>query len=446
MIKFFYTFLFISFFCCSCGVNKSTITYFEAPKDKNVLSIHEGLISSSANKINYHRKEKKDAVIKMSEPILVAQADQEEEWGYYQFPSIGRADDGTLIVGWQMKEDSHKTYGKSNDRKVLPMMSKDNGKTWVTRDKRYNELRGVNQIRLKNGRIFKIITPTSKDIRQYHSFPKPVGKRSNILFYPLESLPEEFQGVYIENGGELIHAKLFDPGALRFAIDNLMPVQWWGNIKELEDGSLIAGTYPNYYLTDEGKVTPSQICFYKSDNGGREWKIIGKVPFNTNFSVGDRDIIKNYGDYEEPAFEILADSTYICVIRTGMVTPMLKTFSYDRGKTWTVPEPFTPNGVDPSLLLLKNGVLVLVSGRPGIQLRFSFDGKGENWSDPVDLIPFTKDEGSYEMNVSCGYPAILEESENSFGIVYSDFTIKNGQGEPRKTIFFRRVEVKPKHN
>ena len=132
------------------------------------------------------------------------------------------------------------------------------------------------------------------------------------------------------------------------------------------------------------------------------------------FSVKEKDIVRNYGDYVEPAFEILADGTFICVMRTGMVTPMLKSFSYDNGRTWTVPEPFTPNGVDPNLLLLQNGVLVLASGRPGVQLRFSFDGKGDSWSEPLDLIPFMHEDGSYNTNVSCSYPALLAETANSF--------------------------------
>lgn len=125
-----------------------------------------------------------------------------------------------------------------------------------------------------------------------------------------------------------------------------------------------------------------------------------------------------------------------------MVTPMLKSFSYDNGRTWTVPEPFTPNGVDPNLLLLQNGVLVLASGRPGVQLRFSFDGKGDSWSEPLDLIPFMHEDGSYNTNVSCSYPAILAETANSFYLVYTDFTRKNDKGEQRKTILFRKILVK----
>lgn len=52
------------------------------------------------------------------------------------------------------------------------------------------------------------------------------------------------------------------------------------------------------------------------------------------------------------------------------------------------PEPFTPNGVKPCLMTLGNGVVVLSSGHPGVQVRFNLDGKGHSWIDPIDMIPF----------------------------------------------------------
>jgi len=425
----------------ACGTGSKTLVYQETANTQNLFAAREGILTDTLKRIKYMCLNGQRAKITISEPVVVYQADESVGWGPYQFPSIGKASDGTLIVGWNMSQDSHKSYANPNGRKITPMMSKDNGRTWVPRDKDYHELRGVNKVRLRNGKIFTIVTPASKDITAYKEFPKAVGKRGNMSFYQMDKLPDEFQGVYISNGGQSFHAKLNDPGALRYAIDKMMPVQWWGNIKELEDGTLIAGTYPNYYFEKKGRVTPSQVCFYQSTDGGKEWSIVGKVPFNPSFDVTNKDIVKNNGDYEEPAFEILADGTFLCVMRTGMVTPMLKSFSYDRGRTWTIPEPFTPNGVDPSLLLLKNGVLVLTSGRPGVQLRFSFDGKGETWSEPLELIPYKQVDGSLETNVSCSYPAILAESTNSFYLVYSDFTKRNQLGEQRKTILFRRVKV-----
>ena len=120
---------------------------------------------------------------------------------------------------------------------------------------------------------------------------------------------------------------------------------------------------------------------------------------------------------------------------------MYKTFSYDRGKTWTDPVPFTPNGVLPNLLQLDNGVLVLSSGRPGVQLRFSLDGTGERWTEPIDMVHFMNVDGSYTRDVSCGYTSMIENGRDSFFLVYSDFTTKNSEGEPRKSIWCRKVRI-----
>lgn len=430
------------FSCCTASYK--TIVYNESKKDNNDLRIHEGILAQHTQKIKYKRGGKTVAVIELSEPVVVAMADQEEPWGYFQFPSVGKAEDGTLVVGWQMNADSHNSYGKVSERRRTPMMSKDKGKTWKTRDKNYNELRGVNKTRLRDGRLFTILTPASKDIKSYKSFPEPVAKKGNMSFFHMEDLPVDLQGVYIQKGEETIHSKIIDKGLLRYTIEGSMPIIWWGNVKELSDGTLVAGIYPCYYLNENGEVSPSQICFYKSIDGGQNWFVLGKVPFKNNIQLPKNNWINKNGDYEEPTFEILPNGSYICVIRTGMVSPMLESFSYDEGKTWTEPKEISPNGVDPSLKLLKSGVLTLVSGRPGIQIRFSLDGTGREWTDPLDMMPFTKEDGSYEMNVSCGYPSIVEDSDGSFLIVYSDFNARNDKGETRKAILIRRVVVKNK--
>ena len=148
-------------------------------------------------------------------------------------------------------------------------------------------------------------------------------------------------------------------------------------------------------------------------------------------------------EFDEPTFEVLPDSTFICVMRSGSTSPMYKTFSYDKGYSWTKPEPFTPNGVNPKLMRLGNNVLVLASGRPGVQLRFSLDGDGKTWTEPIEMLPFSYSSFNKDMafEATCGYANIIADGENSFYIVYSDFKTKNTKGEQRKAIMVRRVEV-----
>ena len=428
----------------ACRADVSVITYHEQPRDSDSLVICEGIICQTATLINYISLNGTEAQIEMSEPVMVAMADQKEKWGYFQFPGIGRAEDGTLIVTWTMKGDTYKMYGRKSPREMTPMMSKDRGRSWVKRDRKYVMEKGKNDPILRNGSRLSIHTPTCKNIRDYDYFPKPVGQYGDKTFFPMDSLPNELQGLYINiyknNKHNTIHSRLNDPGLLRYAIDNLMPILWRGDIRQLADQSLVAGVYPCYYLDTPGGVAHCGVSFYRSIDEGKTWDVISRIPFKLD------GIAENRGglNFEEPAFEILEDSTFICVMRTGSKSPMYQTFSGDKGKTWTDPKPFTPNGVRPRLLKLNNGVLVLVSGRPGVQVRFSLDGTGTKWTDPIEMNSFVDVHGKVRLWKTCGYAYILEESENSFYIVYSDFTTPNSQGEARKSIWCRKVAVNVK--
>lgn len=413
------------------------------------LELHEGYVSQKEETVLVKQGRRIVAKVHLGAPVMVAQAEQEEKWGYYQFPYIGRSDDGTLVASWTMKEDSHRSYGKKSDRGGNIRVSKNKGLSWTKPDKgdfvpnlRYGVV-------LDNGNYLGIRTPVSKDINNYERFPKPISTVDNYSFYYMDSIPEDLQGIYFtyrnhQTGSEkIIHAKLNDPGALRYSIDDLMPIVWWGNIIQLEDGSLMAGTYPNYYLDSEGEVSPSSVSFFHSIDGGYTWNIQGKIPYPNDVTRDkDRRSILTKG-FTEPTFTIIDDGTYLCVMRTGATSPMYISFSKDQGQTWSIAKPFTSNGVMPTFLKLNNGVLVLASGRPGVQLRFSFDGTGENWTVPIDMLPYMEDYQKTKNNgaATCGYARLLKADDNSFYIVYSDFLERNKQNKIRKTIKFRRVSI-----
>ena len=232
------------------------LIYYEPQKGADSLVIHEGIMCQKAQKIVYKRNGKKQAAIRLSEPVMIAQAEQIERWGYFQFPSIGVAENNTMVVSWQMNADSHKAYGTSSGRELVPMISKNGGKNWKPRDKRYSRfVRGYN-VRMSDGRVLQIKTPKSKDISIYKNFPKPVLKEGNTSYYIESQLPEDLRGAYLQyenpdNSVDYFQAKLNDPELLRTAEGGLMPVVWWGNIAQLFDGSLVAGVYPTHYITTD---------------------------------------------------------------------------------------------------------------------------------------------------------------------------------------------------
>ena len=420
-------------------VQKPTIYIEECP----TLEIHEGYVSEKEEIVLVKQGKNTITKVHLSKPMMVVQAEQEEEWGFFQFPNIGKTSDGTLIVSWHMREDSHKAYGQAG-RKYTPMMSKDGGKTWRPQDKAYfAPVRGYNGL-MKDGLLLQVITPSSKNIKEYSSFPKPIAAWGGRSFYKVDELPQDLQGTYLQFVGEsiksqTIHATLRDSGLVRNAIGELMPVVWWGNIIQMADNSMVAGVYPARYVNEKSGVTRSSVSFYRSTDDGLSWDIIGRIPCEAD------GILDKRGDneFDEPTFEVLPDSTFICVMRSGSTSPMYKTFSYDKGYSWTKPEPFTPNGVNPKLMRLGNNVLVLASGRPGVQLRFSLDGDGKTWTEPIEMLPFSYSSFNKDMafEATCGYANIIADGENSFYIVYSDFKTKNTKGEQRKAIMVRRVEV-----
>ena len=333
---------------CSCNTAYQTITYNEPPKGADSLEIHEGILSQTAQRIKYKKDGKVIAIVELSEPVMIS---IEEEWGYFQFPYIAKTDDGTLVVSWQMMPDSHESYGMSSERNNRPFMSKDGGKTWRRQDKEYGATPRVYSVQFNQGGLLQINTPKSRDINSYSTFPSTVGTKGAYEFYYHNSLPEELQGVYlsyIDKNKSInnIHAKLNDPGLLRYSIDGLMPIVWWGNMKELNDHTLIAGVYPCYYLNDTGAVQTSGVSFYKSKDEGRTWNLLGKIPMVLDKKTG------SVLEFSEPTIEVLNDGTIICIMRSGSFAPMFKSLSMDMGNNWSTPKAFTPNGVMPGLLLL----------------------------------------------------------------------------------------------
>ena len=183
-----YLSLLVSILCIPVKAQRmQRVIYKELPKSIDSLVIREGILSQHATQIEYERNGEKVATITLSEPVKVAQAEQKEKWGFYQFPSIKMAKDSTLIVTWQMSEDSHKSYGKKSERKTTPMMSKDGGITWLPKDKDYPMMTVKRSPILKSGGNIAVMTPPAKDIRTYSSFPKPVGKYGNRSFYIMDS-------------------------------------------------------------------------------------------------------------------------------------------------------------------------------------------------------------------------------------------------------------------
>lgn len=403
------------------------------------LTIHEGYVSMHEEKIRILRNGEPVAIVRLSEPQIIAQSERNEEWGFFQFPKIFRAANGNLLVYWQMREDSYTAYGEEG---YGVYMSSDEGETWGVLDRGYF-IRGSRRYEFPNGNVLEVIDRKPKDVNSYTSFPDPVNTEpiNGYNFYYENELPEDLRGVYFvlwdknSNVRDTIHSSIIDSGSLlRYSIDDKIPMEWWGDFREKGDGALVTGIYPVFYVNSEGKVLNYTTSFYESKDWGHSWSCIGSIPQRKEYDGGE--------GYSEPTFVILNNGVYLCVMRTGSISPMVRSFSFDYGKSWSEPEPFTPNGVYPQLLLLDSGMLILASGRPGLQLRFCIDGDGMTWTEPIEMMPIMNENGNIDVwGRSCGYPYIMPVDSNTLYMVYSDFKTKDINGEYRKSIIFRRIEV-----
>ncbi|HEY8689117.1 MAG TPA: sialidase family protein [Chitinophagaceae bacterium] len=407
-------------------------------------AVKPGIPAYEATTINYKRDGKSLLIVRLEGPAIVGVATKPEKWGFFQFPSIYRSKDNIVVAKWNMSEDAVESYGKGGHGGFA--VSRDGGKSWSPSE---NPSIGGGLL-LPGGDRIKIYTPKAIATGEL-KLPIPVvANKGGIGLYKLSELPEILQGVYLnrlaKGGASWVteHNVLDDPQAVRYTISGLFPLVWWGDMHVAADGSIITGIYPGFYLNEKGGVDPSGVLFYRSTDEGHTWKLQGRIPYQPDLitdPTGDKRL--SFG-FTEPAFEILSDGTFLCVMRTTdnfvSNSPMYFSRSTDLGVKWTKPQTFTKAGVLPRLLQLDNGVIVLASGRPGVQLRFCTDNKGQGWTDPFEMLPFKNEK---DPAVSCGYTGLLATGPNSFLLIYSDFNYRNKDNQIRKAIKVREVTVNP---
>ncbi len=450
-------FLLIAIFACNqlCSQDQTSLRT-DTDRYEEQFKIREGILSVHKQTVRFKKDGRTIGKIMLGEPVVVAMAEEPMKWGYFQFPSISRTEDGTLIISWQMKADSYKTYGKNGVGKNK-MMSRDNGRTWADYDGSYDKER-FKYTSTDGDEFMSIDTPSPYDLTKAVGLPKAKDEILHYgiryLFYKDDELPYNLQGLYVRKWRDrhakgsqtrIIHAKINDKGLLRYSTDDQMLVLLRGDVQELHNGDVVASNYCGFYLNEKGSVSPSGISFYKWNGAEESWDLLGMIPFQPDLGADSTGTERKVWGFTEPAFVELRNRYLICVVRSSeeeKLTPMYRSVSKDGGRSWSKPVAFTPNGVKPQLLALGNGTTVLSSGRPGVQLRFNFDGTGEDWTEAIDMLPFMKENGGITREVSCGYTSLLPIDKNSFFLVYSDFLEQNQGGEVRKAIKIRKITVK----
>ncbi|MFM8618890.1 MAG: sialidase family protein [Opitutaceae bacterium] len=379
----------------------------------------------------------------MSAPVLVAEGPVgERRWGRYQFPSLDRLVDGRIALSFHVNEDSARAYGRRPEQPDRGV-SADGGKSWTLgpATERTAGLLLPNGDRLIAGR--PDVTPPAIPVAELR-LPEPVGTISGTYgqlpytFYRHDDLPASLRGVPAarlaagKSAWATERATLLDPGFQRYTIQEVFPVVWWGDLNLAPDGSIIALVYP--------RSTEGDVACHRSNDFGRIWRLQGRIAYEPDKRADPQAGARTQG-FTEPASVLLADGTLLAMLRTtdGLgVGPLYSSRSADLGKTWSKPSVVNAYGVMPRLLRLGNGVLVLSYGRPGAEVRFSFDGRGETWSEPVKLVPLNSADVQAD---SCGYTSLLPLSDDSFLIAYSWFKRPAEDGTTRKALLARGLKV-----
>ena len=146
-----------------------------------------------------------------------------------------------------------------------------------------------------------------------------------------------------------------------------------GNILRLDDGRLFTTLYGRFRPNTERHQY--ECVAVVSDDRGFTWHYLADVASWRNTPGAPEGP-------DESNTARLPDGRLMCVFRVGSGRGhhYYTACSADQGRTWTEPRRMDDQwSVEPQLVCLDNGALLLSGGRPGLMLWVCTDGKGERW-------------------------------------------------------------------
>ncbi len=384
--------------------------------------------------------------VRLGRPIQVTaqrawRSGSDGPWAFiHPVPAIARFPTGELMVTYSLVADTNEEplYLRAFQ------ISKDGGKTW--------------------GHRYDLIP----DHQPWIYFPQADGSLLAIPSHFYQSDSKDRHNLHapycrFEQGGDRL---IFEPGGTRivdlpWAVDmfpSRIPRTNWiartkldGNAYELEGKLFVTG-----YLSTRSypEILMSNLLFVSEDRG-RTWRYFSTI---SDPAVMPDSPKRGANGPSETALIQLEDGDLMAVFRVGSGLPwyLHRAYSSDGGRNWTKAEPIPAYSVEPSMLRIANGTIVISTGRPGIWLWLSTDHRGESWQS-IDITEHhngwapdaTYRIGSYAYDASTpgregrtqtsAYTEMVEVSPNRLLLVYD----RGAKPQPAHEGDFTRIFVLP---
>lgn len=412
---------------------------------------------------------------------------EENPWGAYQFP-IPSKNGNKLYCSVHVEDDN--LIDSGNPRKWFE--STDNGKTWKEVP---STVAASSGFLLANGDKVFIPYDGGVDLKNY-KFPKrgaltpayDFSKQANEGEMPI---PDGVLGWFVGNSFYAYNEKRLPPSLSGSSwhiqrikkgktapVDETVPIDWpflTRVVLKTSDGGLMKPIWPKGTLktgpdgavwvsgfSGEGHINPENGQFspyysaeiFRSDDFCHSFKRISHM----EYPADGQEYPYLSGGFSDSDFAFFDDGSMSWFFRSAWFgstgfewAPMYWARSFDFGKTWTKPEKFAFTGIFPRLCRLNCGATLICYARPGVFVQACRNSDGLGWTEPVTVM--TPEDRSKLANVvvqnpdfhqwdgACNNPTLLEISDDTALIFYSDFYYPDENGVKKKTILCRPITI-----
>ena len=403
--------------------------------------------------------------------------EQTLKWGVYAIPKMWRDIDGKLVVRFNGEADS------GICEQCVPnlyFISEDDGETWKqveNGDDIYDIrfLTGINPpfIKRRNGEIIGIrykedLLPI-EGIKYEKEYKIPCGA-SIVHTYKYGDIPKECIGLELLRKTDnrvsieeitmdfpereiMVNAKGLEANGEiytdipEYVQSNIFASPYFTGITEFADGTLAAVAHGQTPTVHDRQCEDAYLVV--SEDEGKTWKYRSTIASMPDMPFGC------CGDGGEMSLAKASDGSLICAMRTdmsieGYPCDTLICISHDNGYTWTKPRKVADSSVTPHVVALKDGIVILIYGRPGVHFKISEDN-GKTWSGSYPIIGKTLAEeladGKSYMDAkyfdTCSYSNTFVEklSESSVLVLYNNVKYDDGDGKHHKAAFVRKITI-----